>query len=40
MVLPSRQALSEYSPHPMHQEVVKSLILPNVDDVLAVDYEF
>ncbi|ORZ35215.1 hypothetical protein BCR44DRAFT_116633 [Catenaria anguillulae PL171] len=37
--MPSRQALAEYSPHPEHQRVVKSHIMPILDDIMAVDYE-
>jgi hypothetical protein len=34
-----RAALDAYGPHPAHQEVVQSLILPLRESVLALDYE-
>ncbi|KAJ1506300.1 hypothetical protein HMI54_011121 [Coelomomyces lativittatus] len=39
MEMPSKQALETYSPHPVHQEVVKGSCSPIVEDVLAFDYE-
>ena len=37
--LESRAALEAYGPHPSHQAVVQQLILPNKQNVLALDYE-
>lgn len=34
-----RAALDDYLPHPAHQEVVRELIRPIVEEVVAVDYE-
>ncbi|KAJ3369913.1 hypothetical protein GGF31_004989 [Allomyces arbusculus] len=38
-VLVSREALAEYSPHPIHQDVVQNAIKPILDDIMAVDYD-
>src|SRR5258705_12180417 len=34
-----REALEAYGPHPLHQQVVQTLIAPFREDVIAVDYE-
>ena len=34
-----RKALEAYIPHPLHQQVVQTLIAPIRVDVIAVDYE-
>ncbi|KAJ6791550.1 Uncharacterized protein M6B38_243695 [Iris pallida] len=35
---PSKDDLSLYAAHPDHVSVVKSLVLPNCDDIMAVDW--
>ena len=37
--LESRAALDAYGPHPAHQEVVNTLIVPHKQNILALDYE-
>ena len=38
--LTDRAALEIYGPHPLHQEIVQSLIRPILAESLAIDYEF
>ncbi len=37
---PNRETLYAYQDHPLHQEVVKTLIKPIALNILALDYEF
>ncbi|WP_229424377.1 Dabb family protein [Moorena producens] len=39
MQLVNRDALSTYTDHPAHQEVVQNYIKPIQGDIIAVDYE-
>ncbi len=37
---PDKAALEVYGPHPEHQKIVQGKVLPNLEELIALDYEF